>query len=286
MKIYCLCPTYGRPRALIENTLACFLAQDYTDSELIIFDDGQTLEPQRGKRWRIVTDDERLPSLPAKYNWILGLIIAENRTIEPEKSAVCVWDDDDVYLPWHLSQHAKTLQANEWSHPREVWSTYVSSTQQAGGRLAVREPATGRFHGSLAIRWDLMRRIGGWIMTRRADFDQQQIAECERLAGAPGRPDEDAIPSYVFRWADSGAPHCQGEMRTPDDLDWYDRVKVAHHRSEGKITEIRPCYDASAKRILDELQPGGPVARSSETGDRSRGSKSKQHQQANQLSNR
>ncbi|MAD80044.1 MAG: hypothetical protein CMJ50_04265 [Planctomycetaceae bacterium] len=46
---------------------------------------------------------------------------------------------------------------------------------------------------------------GGWIDTHSADFDQQQIATCQDLAGDPGRPDADLLPSYIFRWCDTGA---------------------------------------------------------------------------------
>lgn len=256
MRMICLCPTYGRPRQLLENTLACFATQDYKGPhELWLLDDGNTVASQPGGRlgasWSVVNRHPRHRSLPDKYNDLL------RRVGIHEDVGYVVWDDDDLYLPWHLSSYAETLQRSEWVHPVDVWSTYDSLH---------REKAAGRFHGSLAIRGDLLRRIGGWIETRRADFDQQQIAECARLA-ACGRPDYD--PSYVFRWQDSGANHCQGLMTSPDNLDWYDRVRRSHYSDDGAIGILEPQFDAAAKKVYEQLgvkanvkqaaseQPGG-----------------------------
>ena len=47
--VSCLCPTYRRPK-LLENSIACFLAQDYPADrrELIVLDDAGELENQTG----------------------------------------------------------------------------------------------------------------------------------------------------------------------------------------------------------------------------------------------
>ena len=241
MNLLCLAPTYGRPRHILENTLACFERQTHPSARrrLMLLDDGGNVAPQRGESWELFASPERLPSLPAKYNAMLA--IADRWW--PEWEAVCVWDDDDVYLPHHVEAHAWALAEHRWSHPREVLSTYGTEP----GQPLPRHDAAGRFHGSLAIRRDLLEEIGGWIETDRADFDQQQIAACQRLGGDPGRPEELRGISYVFRWADTGASHAQHHMVSPDFEEWYQRN--ARTGLEG-ISGLVPRFDEAAVRCL------------------------------------
>jgi len=239
----CLMPTYGRPK-MVENTIACFLAQDYPAERrhLLILDDAGQIPPQKGDGWEVFSTAERFPSLPAKYAELLRLprqltrpigSYADTADVQGDivdswnhraevplvPDAYAVWDDDDIYLPWHLAAHAEILQEHGWSHPSRVWSTYT-------GRPEL-ENAAGRFHGSLAVRRELMKQIGGWPETPRADFDQQMLW---RLADAEpaGDPTTVAVPSYVFRWGSTRHPHCQGFMRSPDNTTWYGDYAGAH----------------------------------------------------------
>jgi hypothetical protein len=77
----------------------------------------------------------------------------------------------------------------------------------------------------LAIRYDAFMRTGGFVMTRRADFDQQSLVrwlrDCTR-----GTPDRFGEPTYVFRWNDTGCTHCQMEMNCASDVTWYKTLSV------------------------------------------------------------
>lgn len=93
-----LCPTYGRTGVLAE-LVECYRRQDYAGrSELVILND----------RWsqhlvctvpgvRVYNQDQRASSLGAKRTMLLHLAAGE---------AVQWWDDDDIYLPHHLSASA------------------------------------------------------------------------------------------------------------------------------------------------------------------------------------
>lgn len=278
MRILCLCPTYNHARLLC-NAIACFAAQTHPDRFLLILDDAGQIAEQSGDRWRIVTVPTRYPSLPAKYNALLE--IAQCGPPGPGGSAgwdaVAVWDDDDVYFPWHLSAAAAAFEANpqyQSAKPSIVHSSYrhtmvcracgattrdIVDWQPTACALCgsantycqpIRERADGRFHGSLVIRREALERIGGWVQTRRADFDQQQLA-ATAAAGPVGDMLEwspQQTPSYVYRWQTTGTTHCSGLMRSADNEDWYDR-----HAAHGPLTpigQITPAFDAEAAYLI------------------------------------
>ena len=224
--------------------IACFEAQDHQNAKLLVLDDLGQIEPQSGNRWEVVSTAARFPSLPAKYNAMLEYYVERGE----DYGAVAVWDDDDIYLPWHLSAIAAALADGAPSaKPSVVWSGYRPPGAQGDGPW--RENATGRFHGSLAISRHRLESLGGWIQTRRADFDQQQIAAClpavDTLKCSPN-----GIPSYVFRWASTGAPHCQGLMSSPDNEDWYERYQPADRK---RVEVLKSVIDHDTQQIFGRM---------------------------------
>ena len=134
----------------------------------------------------------------------------------------------------HLHYHAQVLRDYELSYPSHVYSTYT------GERLI--EPSGGRFWASMAIRYDAFVRTGGFVLTRRADFDQQSLGkwllECTR-----GEPDRFGEPTYIFRWADTGCSHSQTVMRSENDTDWYEAKlsspRLLHCNSEALFLALK-----------------------------------------------
>src|SRR3990167_358472 len=197
LELLCLCPTYGRRKELLENSIACFLQQEYPADHrhLVIFDDLGNLAKTDTSILpgvTILSQTRRCASIAEKYQVMLKLIPLR---MQVKYDAVVVWDDDDIYLPWHLSVYAAVLADHGWSKPSLVWSAYHNPLQI--------EAATGRFHGSLAIRRDLLDRIGGWVQTKRADFDQQMISRLaqEELPGNPCDPRYLSLPnSRILRY--------------------------------------------------------------------------------------
>lgn len=231
MKISCLMPTYGRP-TLVANAIACFLAQDYPADKrrLLILDDAGQIAPQSGDGWSVWSTTRRAETLTAKYR-LLDLLDASWADV------FAIWDDDDIYLPWHLSAHAAALQAAQWSHPAQVWTI-------AARRLEL-EPADGRFWAAAAIRVDLLRRLNGFIATARADFDQAHLCAWRQHGGKPGRPER---PSYVYGWG--RAKHCSWLICSPDDTRWYG----LHEMTEpGRVERIIPRMDGQTEAIYAAL---------------------------------
>jgi hypothetical protein len=205
--VSCLCPTFRRPK-LLENSIACFLAQDYPADrrELIILDDAGELQSQTGEGWQIISIARRFRSLPEKFNALAGLVRGE---------ILVVWEDDDIYLPHHISSHVTALEGFLWSKPSKVLSDYTGKIQE--------EDATGRFHASIAMTRRAFDECGGWPLTLRGDFDRQLLA---RLAAVGESADPCSVdkPAYVFRWGSTGAYHGQALMQGPEDQKWYERA--------------------------------------------------------------
>lgn len=212
--ISCLCPTYNRPEHL-KRSIAMFLAQSYPAErcELVVCDDGDRL-------WKVIPEprvdqlfvSQRFPSLPEKYSALVRATTA--------RDACAIWEDDDEYRPDYLLHHAQALlRGAEWSKPSIVWSDYANPP-----RLGL-ESDPGRFFSSIVFRHSLFARVGGFVMTKRADFDQQFIARL-RQAAPPGDPCDFGEPQFVYRWH-TGAYHGQNYMRGPDDESWYERAGAA-----------------------------------------------------------
>lgn len=219
--VSCLCPTYRRPK-LLENSIACFLAQDYPANrrELIVLDDAGELQNQTCDGWQIISIPRRFRSLPEKFNALAGLARGE---------ILVVWEDDDIYLPHHISSHVTAMEGQLWSKPSKVLSDYTGQIQE--------EDATGRFHASLAFTREIFDRITGWPLTKRGDFDQQLIARLHAVE-PPADPCQFDSPSYIFRWGSTGAWHGQALMRGPEDEDWYERARASLSTSPKSVDPV------------------------------------------------
>ncbi len=177
-----------------------------TNVVLPILDDAGELQSQTGEAWQIISIGRRFRSLPEKFNALAGLARGE---------ILVVWEDDDIYLPHHISSHVTAIAGHLWSKPSKVLSDYTGEIQE--------EDATGRFHASLAFSRQAFEQVGGWPLTLRGDFDQQLLA---RLAttGTPADPCSVEPPGYIFRWGSTQAYHGQALMRGPEDEEWYERI--------------------------------------------------------------
>lgn len=238
MNILCLMPTYGRTAALLNNSIACFEAQTYPYKHLLIYDDLGILEKTvcRTPNVSIMSSNIRSPSLGEKYNEMLQY--AEDAEL-PYK-VVAVWDDDDIYLPNHLTYHMETLVLGsaKWSKPKNIISAYFTPPKE--------EDASGRFHGSIAIWKNTLRMVNGWINTTRATFDQEMLQKLTTYA--PASPTL-GTPQYVYRWQTSQAGHCSGLMGDPD---WYYKYQPD---SRLPIPVLEAQFDVNSMGLYQSLCP-------------------------------
>lgn len=210
MRFVCLCPTYGRRPDLIANAVWQFQRQTHRDAVLLFIDDLGTIDTSDcylvGMSWRWSQDDrvrvmsleERSPSLPSKY--LDGWLLAGN-----DFDAVAVWDDDDLYLPMHLEYHAMALRSSRFSKPSKVLSTYSGSP--------VIEDASGRFWGSCAMSWNIF--ADGLSMSDACRYDQESIGNFTRYGVADTC--DFGPPQYIYRWGETQSAHASGYGTS----DWY-----------------------------------------------------------------
>jgi len=242
--VSCLCPTYKRPQ-LLANAVACFQTQDYEGPmELVVLDDAGTIqgfvyknELARGSPERcslLFSVPHRFPSLPCKYNWLAR---------GSQGSILVVWEDDDIYLPWHVSCHVETLRVTngQWSKPYIIGSTYP-------GHL-VEESSAGRFHGSMAITRKAFNETGGWPETDSRDYDMQMFKKLTDLYMGPADPIKlKREVSYVFRWGSTHAYHGSSY----DMMTWYHEVgKLDKLPSDDVIIEVD--FDEETRGIYAQL---------------------------------
>lgn len=215
------------------------MQQTHRDKFLLFYDDFGNVQNQFDKHWAVISTKKRSPHLPAKYHEMIRHV--DRKKLFPKWDALAVWDDDDLYLPNHLAGLAKAMEKRKWAKPSYVFSTYSMSH----GEVQL-EPATGRFHGSIGVRRSHFEDVGGWPQSLRATFDQEFMSVLG--AKASGDPLDYFDPTYVFRWQDTGAPHCSSRM---DKSDWYEKHTAGH---TAPIAKIKPRCDGEALAVFNELE--------------------------------
>ncbi len=188
--VSCLCPTYNRcpsRKALVEESIECFLRQDYARRELIVLNDtpGQTLRYEH-PLVRVYNIPTRFPTLSDKIRFMID---------ESRGDILARWDDDDIHLPWRLSYSVARLgDTLEWRADNHWYCP--------GGRVEdeSRNPG-GASHGRAVWRRELLDRIGGYP----ADCSGWEDAEFNRRVAAAGiSPGGHIIPRQdlftLYRW--------------------------------------------------------------------------------------
>jgi len=235
MFVTALCPTFRRPN-LLANSLAQFVGQDYPkDScELIILDDAQQIEEQQGENWKVISAPSRYPSLTTKYNAMVA-------TADPRTDVFVVWEDDDIYLPWHISAHAASMRQHIWSKPHHIYACSFDNLESRQSGLS--------YYASMGVR----KEHWGLENTKRADFDQAYMARLSAKETAADTQDYSPghISSYVFRWETTRNYHGQGVMKSMDDETWYDHFSDVPAGDKVKI--LLPVFDQETIKIWSIL---------------------------------
>lgn len=225
-----LCPTYGRPRRL-EELIASFLRQDYDGAHLQIWND----HPDQVLRFihpRITIHNlrPRCPSYGIKRQLMLEAA---------DPGLVAFWDDDDIYLPNHLSyslgHHA--LYKTECSKHLFHWVD--------GGHSRFRITTAGWCNTLLATR-DLLLGAGGFdcVPNHTCEGLIRRLLAQGHLIG-PGSWDHQP-PTFIYR-QDDGHHHVSREAAESA----YDSMDRHADTSETGSIQLLPHWEHDYQAMAD-----------------------------------
>ena len=248
----CICVTCARVKHL-EHSIHAYLQQDYQgQSELIILNTcpkqrlstlwPHRINPNRTGEVRVVNLAQRPPSLGD----------ARNRAIDLARgSHIVVWDDDDYFLPHHLSTIAKAFQQQSAMQSCDwVWL----DTQFWGWGPSIKEVVKGQCP-CFSFTKKAWQDAGGYPMLTVGE-DRALISRIsERQRGGFHRVE--GMPSFIYRW-DNGVYHTSGQSDdTPDrpraaDRYWADAMSRMERRLEpvGDIA-LNPKTDIDWPAVAD-----------------------------------
>ena len=191
-KVSCLTATYGRYSVLCE-AVSCFIEQDYENKELIILNNHPV---------QLSCD---LPQVTV-YNEPIYETLGDcrNRLIQlATGDYIRTWDDDDLYLPWAISQGIENIGDSPAWKPYYSWGWRVDRDEMyLGGN---------KYEASWTVRKTIVELFG--YLNQSGGNEHNSLENGLNLLGgiAKGK----VKPSYVYRWA-SGLCRISGSLNKND----------------------------------------------------------------------
>lgn len=241
-RVACLMGTYGRV-TLASEALACFLQQTaIDDAVLIIYNQHPT--PLAFDHPRVLVFNET----PAHQ----GLRFIRRRMMElmPDPSVEFIhwWDDDDLYLPWHLEDCLTHIRdATSWK-PTRSWYSERNTT------FAL---AANRFEGSWLMRTEAVKAAP---FDAYVDYTDHPFMVWQEELGLVRSTDLGDLASYVYRW-ENGSAHLStygvgtAEKQSADIAVW--RAHSNDVRDDGRLVpaDLWPRWTALLDGIRDQVSP-------------------------------
>ena len=249
MKVDCHLCTFGRFET-VRRSLAQFLAQDYEKKTLLIFNTAPTpitLDPKlHGKGIRVVNQSINPDGTPFSS---LGQVRSAALNHAEGDAWIC-WDDDDLFLPYHIETAVARLQAAgslAWKPLRSLFSgDGGKSFKFAQNAMEASILCDLNFiceHGFSTSKSGGEHVFGGWL-DRLKKEDQLTI--------------EDVTPSYAYVWGD-GLSKTSGNIDHPDNFE--NHKKASQDFGDGSPLSPVPIEDLlPMMQRAKEVALGGKVA--------------------------
>jgi len=198
--ISAICPTYNRAPhelSLLGEAVESFLRQDFPDKELVILNDcpDQTLSCD-APGVRVINLPQRIGSLGEKYNALVEL---------SRGGLILPWEDDDISLPWRMSQAWESLQGYAYFNPQRTWFL--------DGVGWHRDHSHGVCHNGSAFTRDAWRKVGGYPPASGNQDWLMDVRLKSLNSTAPPLGNDARQWSYVYRWGVSSF-HLSGQSDT------------------------------------------------------------------------
>jgi glycosyltransferase involved in cell wall biosynthesis len=197
-------PAYN-PGPHLARSLGSVIAQQFTDWECVVVDDGST-DPVDLDALASLADDARV-RLHRQPN--AGVSVARNVGVGLTDSRwVAFLDQDDEWHPAKLRRQLEGLEASPraaFSHTGFVWSLPTGAQASREVQVTYQDLLAGRAHvllSSLVVRRDAYVAVGGNDPLLRQQQDWALALNLCRLFGPPAH-DPDALVTYVVHEANA-----------------------------------------------------------------------------------
>lgn len=242
MKIDCLMGTHGR-YSLVSEALACFLQQSaLSEATLLVYN--QHPVPVRFDHPRVRVVNEASPARSLRH-----IRHRMHELSDPAAEFIHWWDDDDLYLPWHLKDCFEHIGENVAWKPASSWMS-------EGNVYFSRQVNT--FEGSWVFRADYLKAAP--LHTHPTYTDHPVIQQTQE-AGLLGTTELGGRTSYIYRWA-IGTEHVSGygasfseEAQQTNIESWRRRSNDV--RREGTLVpaDMRLRWQQYLAAIKDQVDP-------------------------------
>jgi glycosyltransferase involved in cell wall biosynthesis len=218
MKVTSIMCTYGRFRC-VERSISLFLDQDYEDKELVIFNTADTdlvLSDELSKYdIKIVNNQYNL--IDGKPYSSIGQIRRDSLTFANGDLYIC-WDDDDLYMPFHISQSVNGIKKTG----KTAWKPKKSYFSKNGGLNF--ELAENFMEASIIVDLKYLKNKGF-----NDETGSEHLKWYNDLTSRDELFIEDVNPfeSYCFNWGDWFAPHKQsGDIKNPNNFENHKKNSI------------------------------------------------------------
>lgn len=182
--ISCYCATYGRPKYILENSIQCFLEQDWSGpKELVILNDCKYQKffydhPEI----TIVNIDEKIQTLGAKFNETIKLC---------KYDFLATWEDDDTFLSNRLSYSAKNL------HNKLIFHTHDGFIERQPKKIIKKN---SYFHSTHLLNKNLFEDVGGYDELDTRDIDIRFMCKLRNRIGKYSHQTNYNDIFYIYSW--------------------------------------------------------------------------------------
>lgn len=184
-----MCCTYGRFE-LLRLTLACFLQQEYPGGkQLLILNDAETPITCDQPGVKVFNMPGAFKTLGEKRQYLLQ---------QATTPIVAVFDDDDLYLPWHLHRQVSALLE---SGAGLVRCRQAYRMDGSPPELTTSGPNSNLYDGSIVFYREEALKFGGFSNTHC--FGQKHLMKKFDEAKRSFAVSADYPPmcSYIYRWS-------------------------------------------------------------------------------------
>lgn len=232
--VSCIMTTYGRFEC-VERSIAMWLLQDYPNKQLVILNTAEKeleLDLALSNKGISIVNQSKIHGTNEPYTNV-GQVRRDAVKLALGKY-MCFWDDDDAYLPWHISQGVDYLLKTN----KKAYKPAQSYWSEDGGKTFVL--ARNAMEASVIADTEAIRNYGF------NDSNGGEHVTWMRGLIDEGELDEDyevtPFESYMYIWGDEIASHKQsGFIDDPDNFE--------NHKKASTDFGVRPLNLYSPLRI-------------------------------------